>query len=917
MKKFYYSLLVLFMGITTAAFAQKEEAATAEDWDGSDMQFEVIRPGDVKTFNYTAPGKGRVYIYADDQNGYDNVPVSIWGGVWTGAYDETFILEEAGYYDDESGKPAGVYGWVDVWENDIVRFTLIADEDAENVTLFTLKSLFFPETGSGMTSVLLGGDWEHAIGLTTDKETLLPTFPVAEGDEMMDWLFPDESHVTFCSFTAPCDGEANIVSEEYFVYYTKEDWYGNSDLTKINSNGADDNHKFMVEKGVTYIVGIPNSRPAVVTLEVSESRAGDSVENPIVLTSLPAALDLVAGDNFFAFEVGEESTTTILEVAAAAGWSGSIEYYEYFKSNWGSFAEESSELAADKKENDAAAFVKNLDANFNNSSWFIVNFKASAAGTATLTLREPQAGEAAGTAKTAVKGDNTISGAARDYWFVYTATEDAEYSFATSSKSEEIKHVCLYNEKWDSYEKIATAQNTYRVATGGKIYVCVAKNTSADGKLTITSNAIVPGDYEDKAVVFELGNDIQFTSRGRSYYSTFTAEESGFAIFTSKDYSLQFSTVDGKRVNPTEKAETEIEAEGDAAAGLDTYFYVEYTYKVAVDAGQSYIVEVMAVGEGANTGEEITVTTALEAAQQGDFCDTAIELELDEKEDIAYEFEKIKWFKITADKDGYYIVKAKLGSYGRTMKTKVGDCDAIATSANNDNDYSDAYSSGHMKAKVYLSEGETMYIETKTGREDLDYQTQEDAYKAKYGTDLYITVSYSEPRAGEDAAIAIEADPYTNYHVMSSNAQSPDYDANYFNKWYIYTIPAGKAVTISILSESMNYNSLTFKKEDLSNMNQFNGGFVQTTVTNAEGTTVGKTYEFAATDADRTFYIYAPVVSYATEVYWKIEGEDLPTGVVVEEVAPEATVIYDLMGRRVENLTKGIYIINGVKRVIK
>ena len=901
MKKFYYSLLVLFMGITTAAFAQQE----VEDWNGAETRIN-LEPGDALTYQYEATENGRLYIYADEQE--QGVSVSISGGLFLdGTMDSELTLQEAGKFDY-----TGVYGWIDVFSGDKVRFTLTAEVEGSSATetTFFLKSMFFPSTSAG----LKGSSNLNPIELSADA-VVLPTFPIAEGDEMMEWLFPDQSHVTFCSFTAPCNGEANIITKEYFVFYTKKNWYGNSELTRINSNGTDDNHKFKVEKDVTYIVGIPNSRPVEATLEVSESRAGESVENPIELTSLSAALDLVAGDNFYAFEVGEESTATILEVAAAAGWSGSIEYYEYFKSNWASFAEESSELAADKKENDAATFVKNLDANFNNSSWFIVNFKASAAGTATLTLREPEAGEAAGTAKTAVKGDNTISGAARDYWFVYTATEDAEYSFATSSKSEEIKHVCLYDEEWESYEEIATAQNTYRVATGGKIYVCVAKNTSADGKLTITSNAIVPGDYEDKAVEFELGNEIKFTSRGRSYYSIFTAEESGFAIFTSKEYSIQFSTVDGKRVNPTETIQNEIIIDGEPKPGYEYNFIYEYTYKVAVDAGQSYIVEVLAVGEGANTGEEITVTTALEAAQQGDFCDTAIELELGKEKKIDYEFEKIKWFKITADKAGYYIVKAKLGSYGRTMKTKVGDCDAVATQAGTDSDYSDAYSSGHMKAKVYLNEGETMYIETKTGR--ADFVGDVDWYAKDYGTDLYITVSYSEPRAGEDAAIAIEADPYTTYSVMSSNTQSPDYDANNFKKWYTYTIPAGKAVTISILSESMNAWGLTFMKEDFSSMASYKGDFVQTTVTNAEGTTVGKTYEFAATDADRTFYIQAPVVGYATEVYWKIEGEDLPTGVVVEEVAPEATVIYDLMGRRVENPTKGIYIINGVKRVIE
>jgi len=59
--------------------------------------------------------------------------------------------------------------------------------------------------------------------------------------------------------------------------------------------------------------------------------------------------------------------------------------------------------------------------------------------------------------------------------------------------------------------------------------------------------------------------------------------------------------------------------------------------------------------------------------------------------------------------------------------------------------------------------------------------------------------------------------------------------------------------------------------------------------------------------------MYNPVV-------WKIEGENEggdDTSVSIEKAETEATVIYDLMGRRVANPTKGIYIINGVKRVIK
>ena len=55
--------------------------------------------------------------------------------------------------------------------------------------------------------------------------------------------------------------------------------------------------------------------------------------------------------------------------------------------------------------------------------------------------------------------------------------------------------------------------------------------------------------------------------------------------------------------------------------------------------------------------------------------------------------------------------------------------------------------------------------------------------------------------------------------------------------------------------------------------------------------------------------MYYPVV-------WKIE-DDTDSSISVEQVADEAPVIYDLMGRRVENPGKGIYIVNGVKRIFR
>ena len=117
-------------------------------------------------------------------------------------------------------------------------------------------------------------------------------------------------------------------------------------------------------------------------------------------------------------------------------------------------------------------------------------------------------------------------------------------------------------------------------------------------------------------------------------------------------------------------------------------------------------------------------------------------------------------------------------------------------------------------------------------------------------------------------------------------------------------------------------NSLSFYKEDkTTSMSAYKGDFTQTNITNEAGETIGKNYAFAAADADRTIYIKVSMVNAMyNPVVWKIEGDNEggdDTSVVIEKSDAEATVIYDLMGRRVTNPTKGIYIINGVKRVIK
>jgi hypothetical protein len=115
-------------------------------------------------------------------------------------------------------------------------------------------------------------------------------------------------------------------------------------------------------------------------------------------------------------------------------------------------------------------------------------------------------------------------------------------------------------------------------------------------------------------------------------------------------------------------------------------------------------------------------------------------------------------------------------------------------------------------------------------------------------------------------------------------------------------------------------NNFSFYREDkTTTMSTGKGDYTQENITNEKNETIGKRITFAAADEARTIFFKLGTVNakfYPDPVVWQIICDD-NTGIEVEEVAPEAAVIYDLMGRRVENPGRGIYIINGVKRVIK
>ena len=867
MRKFYYSLLMLLMGITTAAFAGESELQT---WNGSNKTLQLALDT-VVTFSYTATEDGTLYIYSNNQGSSDNVPLTLQGGWYhDGAYDVDSPLQDVGPY--ENG--LGLYGWINVFSGDEIRFTISTPKEAEGIqTRFTLKSAFFKQ-GLG------GNSWENAITLTQNETTSIPVRPNTSKD-LLGNIWADD--VTFCKFTAPSDGVATILTSEYVVYVLEEEYIGvpGKSFSPVSQDVSTNDHEFIVRNGVDYIVVVPNARPTTLTFKMTQKVLGQSAKFPLEITEFPATIDLKKGDNFYAFShelIGEKK---MLEIAVAASWNGLITYMEDAN-------EKSEELVADSAASAAATFVKNVDPRYLYGTALIVNFnnmteEDNLTEAATLSLREPVAGESFDTAIDASYGENAISGPAGDYWFAYTAEMDSVYSFATTG---ELKHVNFFA----GVEQLI-ADNIYRVDEGETIYVCVTTTKNEGNTFTISGKEIVDGDYCDRPIDFELGKDIDIAGRGVDCFLSFFAEENGFAIFNSTGWSLHFrSECGGRRLNPEET----ITEDGDD---------VKYTYKLSVSEGQSYIVEVEDVSE------DITISTSFEAPVLGDICATAVAINaLDENISIDYVFEAAKWFKYTATKSGFYTVKSKLG-YSSNMTTKIDACDAAETNAGSDNSAKNAYMGGYKMARVYLEKGQTLYIYTKTGRSNDESQ---------FDAEFYLSVSFAEARPGEDIAIAIEAETNTEYAVLKN-------DADGYEQWYTFTIPAGKKVSIS-MTATVKYisNCLNFFQENKtsylvkqSEYNEDEYDYIQSDITDKSGNTIGKRNDFVVIDTDRTFYIkVSPINATYYPVVWKIE-DDTDSSISVEQVTDEDSVIYDLMGRRVENPGKGIYIVNGVKRIFK
>ena len=826
MRKTFYTLLMLFVGIVSTAHAQ-QEAATITEWNGSNKRLRM-RADSLITFSYTATENGTLYIYADDQDVADNVHVSIWGGWYhDGAYDSDSPLQEAGSY--ENG--VGVYGWIKVFAGDEIRFTLSTPEEAEGVmAILTLKSVFFNEN-------IKGDSWEQPIALTQNEKVTLPVYKNYDSDYLSDL-----SYATFARFVAPSDGVASIYTSQYLIYYIEEGLYGSVDepLKYVSQDISTDDHEFVVKKDSAYIIIVPNSRPADITFKMTSTRLGESCKAPIEVSSFPTTLDLVKGNNYYHIDLTDIGDKYIMEMSTVAGWNGSITYMS--NCNY-----ESDEYLPVDIKGSAMNQLLNLDPLFAGNE-LIINYKvtspASVKGAATLTLREAAEGESLDKAKVISAGETTFSGLAHDYWFAYTSSKDVELSINTTGT---IKHV-LYSR---TSGNIMNGDNKYRLSEGQTIYLCVTANEGANS-ITLTEKAIEAGDYCDMPIIFSLGEKVIIKDRGDDVmnYRQFTAEKSGFAIFetTSKNvidyyWSIYFRTeCSGKTINYIREDITD--SKGNITAR---------TYKIPVTEGTTYLFEIMSF---ANEGADVIFTSRLEEANEGDICATAIAIaQLGDTITIDNTPENTVWHKYVADRTGFYTTYAKLGR-GSNLKIKVGDCEASEINGSDDNRYSNAYMAGYKLCKVYIEKGETLYICTTINADPGDTD----------GNNYYIVPTFAEARPGERFADPITAVPGTKYTLTTGT--------DGYETWYAYTMPANQEVTITISSTIKNYSSLTFYKDEKTSLSAYKNDFTQTNIVNDEGVTIGKSYLFAPADAEYTVYIKAPIATIAEPVVWQIVGGD-------------------------------------------
>ena len=740
MKKLYQILTLCMMFMSTIVNAQQSNSVIF--WDGTDTKV-TLKTGETKTYQYQAEETGTLYIIAKTQT--TTLAVDVTGGLWMdGNYVAEFPFSVAEKYDNGTG----IYATIDVWRGDQIRFDLsVPNYETESETEFTMTSLFFSSNYGGKT-------FDEAISLELNETKFLPVYK-----NLSTEINTEFSNTTYCSFIAPYNGVASIFTEEYLVYYLEEELFDGMHQMKYSVLDATTNdHEFIVEEGKKYIVMLPLTRPLQVTFKMTSNRAGEVCTNPIKISDTQT-LDLVKGDNWYKIDVTSLGTKNFMEMQVAAGWNGSIEFYND--------CDVTSDVISSKTiSNAAVTYYENIESNYIENNNLYINIKvsdvASINGGVTLNLREPNEGEACSTAIPVTEATTNFNANVRNYWFQYTAKTSGKLSIVADEC--EIKYAVSNCSKNALTQR---ADGTYRVDEGDNVLVCLAVTEAGAKKISFIETELVVGEDCDNPIDFVLGDNMSIQDQGEIVkFYRFTATESGYATLktTCEEWVTNYWSINIKddcQGKVLDYVRSEYEDENTGALGL--------SYKWSITAGKSYIIE---ISQFEIAADNFTLETLFENATNGTSCETAIAIEsLGQNINIPNISENILWHTYTADKSGFYTVHVKIGQ-GSTMKVKVGDCDADFINSSTDNSYADAYMLGYKICKIYAEQGTPFFVYTMLNS-NLEEPDEEG---------FYLNVTFAEPRPGEYFGLPIQAKKGETYTLPTGDE---DYD-----KWYVYTIPA-------------------------------------------------------------------------------------------------------------------------------
>ena len=838
MRKLYLMLAVLFMGITSAVRAQN-----VTDWDGANKPINVTA-GQRQTFSYVATGSGTLYIMGQDLNGMagSGLPVAIEGGVYAnGAFVQDRAFEVAEDYDNG----LGVFAQIEVNKGETIRFSLTGGTGTAS-TSFVLSSKLFAAGYGGRTPA-------EPVMLVQDSYVDLPSYPV--GNEDAYGLY----YSTFCKFTAPSSGVANMeCAGENLLYYVEADKYGTDPLKYAVQDANDEKHEFAVQGGVEYLVIVPNSRPNTIKFEMTATRVGQHPAYPVVLKQFPGTQSLVKGNNWFLMDVSDLGNKDFMEIAVTAGWRGTVLYYDNINNTnpW---------LGSDWVEGEAATFKKDLDPNrTDNYETLLINVvlndQERVQDGVSFSLREPQAGESASKAVPVALGDTPFGGEVRNYWFCYTAEQDIELTLGSDLGY--LKH--LSYSITEGNKQLPTG--VYRMNEGQTIYLCYSVSSTAQGKLTLSSREVKPGDYCDYPIDFDLGADIEIADRGDlvSNYRRFVADKSGFAVLKTTcpewvegSWSVCVRNTCGGKALAISSEEYDDESTGN----------VGICYRVPITAGLTYNVEITSYSMAA---DKALVETYFEEATEGESCDTAMPLAgVNSMQPLTDTPELDVWFTYTAQEAGFYILRGKLGK-GSNLRYKVAECSVNEVNTSIDNSMPNAYMAGYKIAKIYLEAGQPLFMHVTMGSDLGEVE----------GTDRYLSLTYAPARPGEHFADAIAATEGTTYTLPAGD------DA--FDTWYCYTIPAGQDTEIFLSAQVRNYSNLWFYADQDTKLSSYKGDYTQANLTGDDNAIVGKAYTLAKQEEPRVLYIQAPVSTLAEPVTWVIRNA--ATGVAAATAAQDGII---------------------------